>query len=359
MDLIVIHGKYLNRSRFLTHGQLCTGLNKGFLRLNSSTIQLASQSSIDTLSGNITTINNEISSLKSSVSNGKSLIAAAVTDKGVPTAASDSFTTMSNNIRKINDPVPVQSLPEGYTQVNYILTDGKAYINSEISNQLIRSLITTTNWYQHFSMRYIFSIPNADTIPDISYLSNAFNIFGNTVFKIYCYKKYTGSANSFTPKCNENDSNRFTVCLYPVATDSYVINTAISTLSDTIIDYKLMSSIGYSGGNYYCSMRNYIGDTSTGNSLDTKRLGNDSNPFYFGRGLITGMPKSIPSKIYLFNLSYCPKDITVQEYNPATDIVEYSNMVPCINPSGEVGMYDTIRQRFFGNANTEGSFTYG
>lgn len=86
---------------FLKHGQLCTGLNKGFLRLNGSTIQLASQSSIDTLSGNITTINSEISSLKTSVSNGKSLIAAAVTDKGVPTAASDSFTTMSNNIRNI------------------------------------------------------------------------------------------------------------------------------------------------------------------------------------------------------------------------------------------------------------------
>ena len=81
-----------------------------------------------------TLLSDEISSLKSSVSNGKSLIAAAVTDKGVPTAASDSFTTMSNNIRKINDPVPSQSLPEGYTQVNYILTDGKAYINSEISN---------------------------------------------------------------------------------------------------------------------------------------------------------------------------------------------------------------------------------
>ena len=86
---------------FLKRGQLCTGLNKGFLRLNSSTIQLASQDSIDTLSGDITTINSEISSLKSSVSNGKSLIAAAVTDKGVSTAASDSFTTMSNNIRKI------------------------------------------------------------------------------------------------------------------------------------------------------------------------------------------------------------------------------------------------------------------
>ena len=130
MDLIVIHGKYLNRSRFLTHGQLCTGLNKGFLRLNNSTIQLASQSSIDTLNSNITTINIEISSLKSSVSNGKSLIAAAVTDKGVLTAASDSFTTMSNNIRKIqtkeySGPAPLSgTLAVGAT----IIFDSKSWI---------------------------------------------------------------------------------------------------------------------------------------------------------------------------------------------------------------------------------------
>ena len=344
---------------FLKHGQLCTGLNKGFLKLNNSTIQLASQSSIDILNGNITTINNEISSLKSSVSNGKSLIAAAVTDKGVPTAASDSFTTMSNNIRKINDPVPSQSLPEGYTQVNYILTDGKAYINSEISNFLIRSLITNTNWYQHFSLRYIFSIPNADSIPDVSLVTNAFKIFGNTVFNISCHKNTTGYSNSGISKRDENDNKRFSIRFFPIATDSYVINTQISTLSDTIIDYKLMSSVGYGGGNYYCNMQNFIGNTSTGSSIETKRLGSDSSSFYLGRGLLSGMPESIPSKIYLFSLSYCPKDVTPQNYNPATDIVEYSNMVPCISPSGEVGMYDTIRQRFFGNANSEGSFTYG
>ena len=39
--------------------------------------------------------------LKTSVSNGKSAIAATVTDKGVNTAASDSFSTMANNIRAI------------------------------------------------------------------------------------------------------------------------------------------------------------------------------------------------------------------------------------------------------------------
>lgn len=49
----------------------------------------------------IVAANNEISSLKSSVSNGKSLIASAITDKGVSTASNATFQTMSNNIRKI------------------------------------------------------------------------------------------------------------------------------------------------------------------------------------------------------------------------------------------------------------------
>jgi hypothetical protein len=43
----------------------------------------------------------EVESLKTSVSEGKALIAAAVTDKGVSTAANDSFATMASNISSI------------------------------------------------------------------------------------------------------------------------------------------------------------------------------------------------------------------------------------------------------------------
>lgn len=43
----------------------------------------------------------ELESLKSSVSNGKSLIASAITDKGVSTASNATFQTMANNIGNI------------------------------------------------------------------------------------------------------------------------------------------------------------------------------------------------------------------------------------------------------------------
>lgn len=56
---------------------------------------------IDTVNTEIDTINTEIDSLKTSVSEGKSLIAAAVTDKGVETAADDTFAVMAANISNI------------------------------------------------------------------------------------------------------------------------------------------------------------------------------------------------------------------------------------------------------------------
>ena len=52
----------------------------------------------------------EIASLKSSVSEGKSLVAAAVTDKGVTTAADAAFQTIANNIGKISTGYNVQKV---------------------------------------------------------------------------------------------------------------------------------------------------------------------------------------------------------------------------------------------------------
>ena len=65
--------------------------------------------------GAISTLNGTVNNLFGSVSNGKSQIAGAITDKGVPTSASDSFSTMASNIR---------SIPSGggSTDPNYVNT---------------------------------------------------------------------------------------------------------------------------------------------------------------------------------------------------------------------------------------------
>ena len=82
------------------------GNTKGFIRGKALSVeghthsQYAASSHTHTTS-QITGLDAEISSLKTSVSEGKALIAAAVTDKGVSTAADATFNTMATNIRNI------------------------------------------------------------------------------------------------------------------------------------------------------------------------------------------------------------------------------------------------------------------
>ena len=63
----------------------------------------------------IVNANNEINNLKTSVSSGKAQIASAITDKGVSTAASASFSQMASNIRNINQGLTIQYIGELYT----------------------------------------------------------------------------------------------------------------------------------------------------------------------------------------------------------------------------------------------------
>ena len=60
----------------------------------------------------IKTLDTEVKELFQSVSDGKGKIAEAVTDKGVPTSATDTFDTMANNIRNI------ETIPPGYVDTN-------------------------------------------------------------------------------------------------------------------------------------------------------------------------------------------------------------------------------------------------
>ena len=56
----------------------------------------------------------QLNEVKTSVSNGKSLIASAITDKGVSTASSATFQNMANNIRSINQGLTIQYIGELY-----------------------------------------------------------------------------------------------------------------------------------------------------------------------------------------------------------------------------------------------------
>lgn len=77
-----------------------TPLDKANL-LQDETAELVGLDQTATPNDMFKTIADELISLKTSVSSGKALVAAAVTDKGVATAATDSFATMAENIGEI------------------------------------------------------------------------------------------------------------------------------------------------------------------------------------------------------------------------------------------------------------------
>ena len=97
------------------------GNTKGFIRGKALSVEghihtgYAASSHTHTTS-QVTGLDTELSSLKSSVSNGKSLIASAITDKGVSTASNATFQTMAYNIGNIKS----MSLDTIYTPISNI-----------------------------------------------------------------------------------------------------------------------------------------------------------------------------------------------------------------------------------------------
>lgn len=77
----------------------------------------------------ISNINTELAEVKQSVSNGKSLIASAITDKGIETLSDATFQTMANNIGLIegngSSPSWYGNLPSWYTPETIVWVKGK------------------------------------------------------------------------------------------------------------------------------------------------------------------------------------------------------------------------------------------
>lgn len=109
--------------------QITEGLNAQKQYTDQITNQIVSDTNANfkDVEDAIGSLNNNVNSLFQSVSNGKSLIAGAITDKGVPTSASDSYSTMASNIR---------SIPSGGsgTDPNYVNTSDATATASDILN---------------------------------------------------------------------------------------------------------------------------------------------------------------------------------------------------------------------------------
>ena len=112
----------------------------------------------------------ELNELKNSVSNGKTLIADAITDKGVPTSATDTFQTMANNIRDINGGGSGGATEEFYgdivvnkttVNVNNVDTDSiKIKLNQRPTNNQIVTITTSS----HITLIDLLDTPSDDNV---------------------------------------------------------------------------------------------------------------------------------------------------------------------------------------------------
>ena len=108
-------------------GELTEGLNeqKSYTDQKTQAIVDDVNANFSEVEGAISTLNGTVEELFTSVSNGKSEIAGAITDKGVSTSASDSFSTMANNISQIQT-------GGGETDPNYVNTSDATATASDI-----------------------------------------------------------------------------------------------------------------------------------------------------------------------------------------------------------------------------------
>ena len=200
-------------------------------------------------------------------------------------------------------------LPEGYTQVEYIQSDGNQYVDSGLKLTNNSTVIMKFKFNDITPQSRVFGAQ----YPENDYLS--FNAYINT----YGYL-------AFNHGYNHTDVNS-RVGIVITATNIYVNTSDI---------YKI--EINRNG-------KIYVNDIEklSSSPLPTGETGYTARIFA-GVGSATNDTYRLKGRIY--SSQFYESDILVR------------NFVPCINPLGEYGLYDTVTETFYGNNGT-GAFTGG
>lgn len=185
-------------------------------------------------------------------------------------------------------------LPEGYTELEYIQSSGTQYIDTGFKpNQNTRVSVDMDLLAQSSYPMAVFGSRNGSTSAVDSFVLWAFS---STTFR------------------TDLGSNTLSIAIPPVGRFSIDKDKAITTIGETAYS---QSSANFQS-NYNLSL---FGQNDV-DGIDTRMI---SARLYFG-------------KIY-------DNDVLIRDY------------VPCINPSGKIGLYDMVTATFFGNAGT-GVFTH-
>ncbi len=249
-----------------------------------SNVFLSKTDTYSTLSTTNKTIIGAINENFTYVSNGKSLIASAITDKGVSTLATDTFATMASNIGSITTGYPIGYpigtnglitgdvvIPDSVTS----LGDYAFYYQPVISVSGGNNATTLGSYcFQNTTALITASLPNATTLGDYCF-NNATSLTtislpNVTTLGVYCFQNATSLTTASLPNATTLGSYCFygatslTTASLPNATTlgSYCFQNATSLIT---IDISKAISIGY----YFCynAPLTNLTVTSTANSI--------------------------------------------------------------------------------------------
>lgn len=334
-----------------------------------------------------TEVNEAMDRLFTSVSDGKSLIASAITDKGVSTAADASFQTMRGNILAIESG---GSMPEGVYLINVSASTAEG---GTVSGGGVASEGMTLTVSANVADGYNFEgwQENGEVVStDNTY---TFTVTGNRTF----VAGFAAGFAEFVPRLPDG----YTELQYIESTGTQYVNTGLKPTATTKVemDFEFSDYSGSprmfgsnssrkSGSNtyyyYYQAFENnggfyggVRGDSLTISvSLIAENIqGRVSLVFDAANksASINGVPKTIEvsgsmtstytQNIYLLCINW---NGTASYYSKAKLYLAkiYSgntlarDFVPCTNPSGDVGLYDLVTGSFYRNSGT-GAFVAG
>ena len=210
-----------------------------------------------TVIGAINEVNTELAEVKQSVSNGKSLIASAITDKGIETLSDATFQTMADNIGLIEGGSNLPSWYEGWSSSP---TDAPISITNtmDVANNKI--------YYMYRDNSYCYDANNNTWETKTPMLTSRGRLNLITVDdKIYCFGGEISSANYST--ANE---------CYDPSTDTW------TTKEKVINNYYLLSKhpvVSYNHKLYYLGYEVFCYDTisDTWTKLNQSGFYGDSN----------------------------------------------------------------------------------
>lgn len=187
---------------------------------------------------------------------------------------------------------PKVGLPSGYTELTYIQSSGTQYVDTEFK-------------------------PNNNTriVMDADLLDYSTNTYGNSILGV---RNSDGSA-AFALICGKAETATWTI-MYGNASG----NVTQKALGQHNIDFN----------------KNVCSVDETSATLTANTFSSSYNCFLFtdNKGGSANTVNNSRMKLY-----------SCQIYDNGTKVRDF---LPCINPSGEIGLYDTVNKKFYGNKGT-------